>query len=311
MIIVTAQTGTGGGIGGGEVSNPTPAQVEASYLVTLTDTNGKTWDLNNGPVTLLAGVNLFAMPPLTHWTKVSPAVAGSRWKGLHVDERQLILPIRTAGKEWDNWRDIDQEFFSGLDPFQEATITVTSPDAVSKTLTFRFQTEGDGTDDIDPLLAKRRRYSFGMMVNDPFWHGSAVKKPITFSDPLPTFPGPPFLIAKASDSRNTTISNPGDVDAWLRYTVVGPAISWQVGVGDSLVSSSSVPIGSGSIFVDSQPGVRTIVDDAGARQYKSMDTVKFAPVPPGVDVPIVATMTGATAGSRILVELTPSYWRCT
>lgn len=294
---------------GGHPDHYTDAGEETSYLVTLTGSDGTVWDLNHGPVTLSPGVKLFDLPPLTHWLKTSPGVAGSRWTGVQVEEQSYTLPVTTRGQTWDDWRDTDNAFFSGITPTSEFTLTVTAPDSVTRSTRCRLVSPGDITDDMDPLIGCARDYQLALVAPNPFWRGPVVSKTVTFGDVLDLFPGPPFHINSSTRVETATISNPGDVPAWPRYTIGGPAASWEVGVGDSVVSSSTVPTGSNHIHIDSSPGVRTIVDGAGNRQYANMDAISFAPIPPGSEVTIVATMTGFAPTSTIVVELEPQYWR--
>lgn len=313
MIIVSDQGTTT------EVLTPTSQQIQASYLVTLIGADGTEWNLNDGPVQLRPGVKLFGTPPITNWTRSAPRVPGSRWTGLHVEEKDVVLPVMLLGDDWADYRASDQAFFRALEPGGEITLVVTSPDAVSRTLTCYFVSDGDAEDDIDPLVFARKAYSLAFIAPTPFWAGPVVSTSVTFSDPIP-FPlpnplpaGVPFgtvlWLNQAGSSARTTINNPGDVPAWTRSTVVGPATSFSVGVGSSLVTATGLPIAGDVIEIDSAPGKKSIVDGDGVRQYAAMDTVQFAPVPRGEDVPIVATMRGIGDESRIDVELTPLYWR--
>jgi len=282
---------------------------QPTYTVTITSTDGTTWDLNAGPVTLQPGVKLFDIPAVTHWLKSSPGIAGARWTGVQIEEQSFTLPVCTRGVDWQSWRDVDKAFFAGLAPTGQVTVAVTSPDAQTKSIGCHLVTVGDGNDDLDPLLAAYRDYQLGLVAPNPFWQGDVVTETVTFADTLPLFLGPPFKINSSQQTVNTTIANPGDVPAWPRFTIGGAATSWTVGVGDSVVSSSVPPVVGGHFYIDSAPGVRTIVDDAGGRRYADMDQIAFAPIPPGTEVPIVATMSGYGADSFILVELTPQYWR--
>lgn len=305
-MIVVSHSGTTVDVPDGDV---TSSLLETSFLVTLTGTDGSVWDLNRGPVALLPGVKLFGTPVVDHWWKTSPLVDGSRWLGYRTEQREVTLPVATEGRSWSDWRDLDRDFFTALDPAGEVTLTVTSPDSVSRSLDCRFVSDGDIEDDADPLLFGRKAYVLDLIAAQPFWRGRVVTRSFDVVDPVPFLdpPGPPIFLNSPSVSGATHIQNPGDVPAWPTWIVNGPYTGFTLGVGDSLISSTT-PY-AGQLTIDSSPRKRTIVDDTGANRYASMDEVSFAPVPPGTDVPVTIKVFGAGPGTHVNVVLTPLYRR--
>lgn len=291
------------------------ARRQISYLVTMTGADGREWNLNSGPVQLLAGVKgLWGMAPIDPWTSTSPYVAGSRWAGEHTDELPMTLPVRTMGKDWEDWRATDRAFFRSLRA--GATLTVTAPDGIAYSIGIRYLTDGEPEDDIDPLILTKRRYSgLGVVAPWPFWRGQDVVQRFTFEEELAFFDVAEPVINAGGDSDQATISNPGDVESWALYEVAGPQLEWSVGArpdaaaGPSVVSSTKVPVGSGRIHIDSRPGAKTVTDQNGDRvRLRDFDQVGFRAIPPGDDIPIVASMAGHGPGSEIVVVL-PTWYR--
>lgn len=294
------------------------AAIEASYLVTFTGA-GRTWNLNNGPVFLCPGVQgLFSMPPIEPWTSAAPAVPGRRRLGGHVDEQTLKLPVETTGETWAEWRDVDKAWLRSL-LADDAFITVTAPDGISYTMGVYYDTDGNPADAVDPLVFASRVYADNQVTAPwPFWRGQDVVARFTFDEDLGFYDVAVPVINPGGDTDQASISNPGDVGSWAIYQVRGPSTSWSVGTeldpddvaGPAVVSSAQVPIGAGLVTVDSTPGVKTVIDDTGARvPLRMLDEVGFRPIPSGVDIPLVAAMTGTGAGSEILVTLPTWYWR--
>jgi hypothetical protein len=301
----------GGGTGGGGGA-PGPAYVPESYLVTLTGTDGVVWDLNHGPVVLKTGAKLFDIPLINPYTQRSPGIPGVQWSGgYEVEEQTYTLPVLISGDSGEDWRSTNNAFWDSIFP-GEITLTVSAPDATARSVTGVIISPGDQADDEDPLAFGRRLVNLAFLAPSPLWTGTPIEpKVITFGDEQPFIPssgGPPFYVSPGSQTLATTITNPGKVEAWPRYIVGGPAPSWEVGVGSMTIASSLVPTGSNHIFIDSTPGVRTIVDGAGNRQQRNMSKVRWAPIPPGAEVPIVATVDNPGSGTYIEIDLVPQFW---
>lgn len=307
MIVVTAAGDTV------DVPTPTPRQVQYTYQVTLTGVDGSTWDLNNGPVELLGGVQgLFSPPPLTHRWRTAAALDGDTWTGFRTERRDLTLPVRTTGKTWDDWQATDTAFLEGaLDPEGEAMLTVTSPDAVSKTLGIRYVTDGNTADATDPLLLRERVYdSLQVTSGWPFWRGDDYVETFKQGDARDFFVNDGsqnlFYITPSAGFQTAKVSNPGHVASWPIYTISGPTTTFSVGIGDSVVTSSRALSASESVTVET--ATRRIYNQDGDRVWTWMDTKNFSPVPRGDNIPLSITVSGYTSATSVAVVL-PIWYR--
>ena len=290
-------------------SGPYAELIESSFHVALTTPDGLVWDLNNGPnVFLVEGVKLFGTPPVTHWWGARPMAAGSKWRGVHYDNREPLLPVTIEADDWATWRDVDSRFFASVIPEVESLITVTSPDAISRYLRARLVDDGDVADDIDPLLFARKSYVLQMVSGQPLWEGDEIPiGPFTAGAPKSFYPGPPWHLSGSRSTATASVTNPGAFPAWWWMTLTGPIPGFSVGVGDALVTSTT-PIAAGdAVTIDA--GRHTIVDQDGADWFENTIQADWAPIPRGTDVPIVVDIAGTSTGWSVVGGFTPTYRR--
>jgi len=281
-----------------------PAKYSNHYL--LTGADGSEWDLCNGPVFITEGASGFGTPkPENRW-KESPAIDGAVWAGARVPQRTLTLPLSIEARDSLPWRDIYDAFFAAID--DEATLTVTTPDARSRSIDIRYDDGADIEVEVDPLLRRQALYPLSFIAGDPYWHGQPVARAYKTGDPQPLFPGPPFHIIPSNVLGSATVTNPGDVDAWPQWEVLGPFDGFTVGLGDSRVSYTG-PVAAGErVIIDMDPHMLTIRDGKGNDQWDGVTEADFAAVPPG-DVHLDLSLSGASLSTRIRLSFVPRYRR--
>jgi len=294
--------------GVGTPGTPAAPSRSAAFRVGLTGGDGSSWDLTSGPVRLLSGPQLFAAPDVSHWWRVSPVLDGSRRDGMRTPQREIVLPIMTSGDDWRTWRDTDAAFFRAIHPANECQISVTTPDAYTRTLGGWFVSGGDV--DTDPLTQNfAALYSLEFTAASPFWRGQGVSAEFFPQAPLPLFPGPPFNINRSSASESSTVTNPGDEPSYPRYIIEGTASTWAVGVGDALVSSDTPQTADQSVTIDTDPSQLTVLDQDGNSVYNRLASDDFEPIPAGVDVSLSLQVTGFDSSTRVRVEFDDLYRR--
>lgn len=281
-----------------------PAKYHSHYL--LTGADGSTWDLCHGPVYLTEGATGFGTPkPENRW-KESPNLDGAVWAGSRTPQRTLTLPLSIEARESLPWRDIYDAFFAAIDG--SATLTVTTPDSLSRTLGIRYDDGADIDIEIDPLLRRSALYPLSFVAADPYWHGWPIVRTYELGAMDELFPGPPFHINPSNVLGSASVTNPGDVEAWPLWEVAGPFAGFSVGLGESLVSYAG-PVAAGeSIVIDMDPRMLTIRNQDGAERWSGATEVEFAPIPPG-DVPLDLALAGASSQSRITLQFVPRYRR--
>lgn len=296
-------------------------------------------------VRLTRGTRGLGMPTGEHFTSSSPALAGARWRGWRATEREVVwhLWIYHRGDELEQ---LEQEhaFWRTMDPRRPGRFVAEAPDASSRSLGLRFVDDGAWAYQLDPLRFGWARYDVTLQAfEQPLWEGDPVvlaplRNPLKVNfyggGPVdePGF-GPPFVTTPSSTLQRASITNPGEHDAWPESVVVGPCSDALIGVGGRTIEVPfEVPEGK-ALVIDSSPEARwalqgsvqldadgrLAVDGAGrvvvsdlavpgsaGDRRRDLGAVRWAPVPPGTKVPLVARLTGAGA---IQTALTPLYDR--
>lgn len=282
-----------------------------SLSVVMTGVDGSTWDLIDGPATLLGGIKMLGTAKPTHWHRESPAIDGSVWQGMRTPMRDdPVLPIRIDGdRDSTRWRELEDEFFKAIDPRGEFAVTVTRPDAQSRTLRLRYADGGDPDSNTDPMLYAFSTYVIECVAADPFWRGETIVREFRAEEQHQFFPGPPFYINSSNTTTDGKTSNPGDVEAWPKWTVGGPSTAWKVGVGASVVEQAAVLLAGEERIVDEHPAHRSVRDGNGKDRWSELLRADFAPIPPGEDVGLSLDLQGVQEGTYIRLEYTPGYRR--
>lgn len=264
--------------------------------------DASSWNLTNDAtgVCLLEGVRGLSMPPVQQYRSESPMVAGSRYRGTRVQQREVFWPLQVwhHGTPGD-FVVRDRAFWKTLDPSKVGTWTVTQPavgeaSPVSRTLKLRYESD-DGAWDSDPLLLGYNAYGITLVAEQPFWQGTPATTTFTGTDSI-------------------LVTNPGDVPAWITWTLNGPISSGaHVGVyGAHILVPAAVPDGD-TLTIYTQPDLMVALWDDGTElvldsspdDYGVMNA-KFKAVREGASTHLQVTMSGA---GTIDGTLTPYYFR--
>lgn len=272
---------------------PRPRPVWLRFQMTWTGTDGTAWDLYDGPVTVRPGASGFGMPLPTHWHDESPSIDGAHWQGMRTGPREVFLPVQLAAPRVDQ---LEAAFFAGLNPRHEGALTVTSPEGRSRSIRLRYSDGAEGEFDIDPLLSGDSRYPLRFTAADPYWHGDPVY--VRFEERAPKPSGEYVLWITSSNSlASAKVTNPGDVDAYPVWRMEGPFTAFTVGVGDSLVAMTLTKAAGEWVEVDMDPRRLTVVDESGVDRWDDVDDAEFSAIPPGAEVDLTTSVTGAVAGT--------------
>lgn len=262
---------------------------------TWTGADGSVWDLNDDAtgVCLQEGVRGLSMPPVSQYRSESPMVAGSRYRGTRVLQREVFWPLRI-------WHDgtpsefavRDRAFWHTLDPSKVGTWKVTRPSGGFRTLGLRYESD-DGVFEVDPLLYGYSTYGVNLVAEQPFWSGDDVVKVFT-----------------ATGSQ--TIDNDGDVPAWLTWTMEGPiSTGAHIGMTNAHILIPAA-IGSGrTLTVYTQPDLMVALWDDGTELVldSSPDDytigARFASIPTNG----LTTLSTLQSGGTITATMTPYFFR--
>ena len=324
-----------------------PARAQVSWsgfqAMSWVGADGSEWDLlspSSGTL-LMAGARGFNMPPITQYTRDSPAVAGTRWAGSRTEPREVFWPLLVysdAGSQ--AWIEYDRAFWSTLHPDHTGVWKVTHPNGDTRSLRCRFKDDGGQTYDIDPSLVGWSAYGITLTAEQPYWEGEPVTRTWKASEPVSFFGagtgGPPFTISPGSTLAKATMSNPGDVDAFPMWVLTGPMDSATVGQAGKLTQYQASIADGRSVVIDTSPDQQRVVEiasppspDAGGPDVGSqawfdwissamasgtdrvlnLGSVAFnAPISPGKSVSLSLAMVGA---GTVTAAISPLYYRAT
>lgn len=295
---------------------------------------GTEWPLTD-PSTglgLLPGIRgLGSVRGMRHST-VSPAVAGSRFEGFSVEDREVFWPLCVWNDAGSNdWMARDRAFWSTMDPEDTGSWEVSLPDGSIRRLKLRFVDDGDHLSEHDPMRRGWEIYGITLVAERPFWEGVPVVQSFAGQAPPPPLfgtDGPVVNLASGYSMETATMDNPGDVESYPRWYVEGPATTASVGVGQMVVDVPfEVPAGQ-CLVIESDPDLigATLYDVAPGASSKPSERVigvdlinpvdkaaalgeaDFAPIPAGTAVPLSLTLVGLGKVEALLPTLYRRPW---
>ena len=315
----TPPPGSGTGGGGTEGPGGAPDGAWGELGVSWTGWDGSEWVLSSptSPVWLTpAGTRGLNMPPTSRFTSQAPALAGSRWRGYRVEERPVFWPLFIYGDSTAQWRAADRAWWATMRPDAPGTWTVTQPDGTRRRLRCRYDGDNDQVFGRDPFSVGWVLYGVDLVAEDPFWRGDPVRRSFSAA-PAEAFYGgaggtgfaPPYVISANTSTATATMPNDGDEPAWPVWTVNGPFTSASVGVAGRTIAVPFSLASGKSLRIDTRPDRLSAVDSDGNDRVDDLGAVSFAPVPPGVEVPVTITVPGSTSATTVAVEIEPLYYR--
>ena len=286
------------------------APVWEGITVHWTGWDGSEWDLAAGTegVALQAGAEGMHDPTVDKFSSESRAVHGKRRRGWRAQSRDVYWPVKVYSDSSDGWNDVHRRFFGSMHPDKPGTWSV-SYGGASRRLRLTSRLDQSHAYGIDPHLMGWSTYGVILEADQPFWEGDRIiagpwKAPDSVSFIPPTL-GPPFTISSSTAFGSAFLSNPGDVDAFPVWKIVGPLDDIVVGVGDALVD---VPfaVGNGEILrIDTDPrnvtATLNVTDATAALGFQN-----FAAIPPAESVEVHVEATGS---GFISCELVPLFFR--
>ena len=301
-------------------STPPPPPVRRSARIrhSWTGWDGSQWNLtdhsgSSGVVLADSMLDGLGMPAFERYVDKSATRHGQILRGFNVGARDVLWPLFLYVDEGsDAWVEYDSAFWRSLHPLRTGWWTVQAPGSAPRTLACTFA-DAPGYPR-DPAEAQWALYAVSLIADDPFWKGVAPSPEFRADQPVNWLgggpvdepgAGTPLVIGANSNTRSAWISNPGDLDLWVRWELKGPLdAGTRLGVGDRVVTID-VPIADGSTAViDTDPSVQTIFIDGV--EYVPGIRARFAPIPDGKRVPVVVEISG---GGSAIAHIEPRYFR--
>lgn len=280
--------------------------------------DGSSWDLMGGPVRAsMAGIKGLGMPDVKFQVSTNAGRDGQRLRGLYRNPRSVFIPVRFKGEWSTDVLGIQRRFWRSLGLGEYGTLVVTTPDGQARSLRCRFEDDGNYAYVLDPFTAQVTTIGLTLTADDPYWYGDRIgvsysldpSEQVNFfgdGDPAEVNAGPPFVISASSGTQAYVMSNPGDVDAWPRWSITGPAVAFRVGVdGHAIAADYTIPAGK-TLVIDTDPTVQTATLDGAPVRFQAFSTIDFASIPRGEAVQLMVNITGS---GIVAASIEPRYER--
>lgn len=302
--------------------------VNPSIEMTWTSWDGTVWDLMSGRqgVALQKGVRGLNMPPVAHYSQTSAGIHGSRRTGWVAKDREIYWPTLIYKPTGDpTWSELDSRFWRSMHPGRPGTWSVRGAAANSELRTLSCTYESDNGHAMGSVPSVRGWETYGIYLSaeKPFWLGPRIIGNWNPKSPSSFFGngGPPFYISSGSSRDSATVTNPGDLDAWPEWTVIGPTPSTTIGLNDRLITVPfDIPEGK-ALRIDTDPLRQTVMfgdwvdnSDGGVLRnavdrFVDMGRIEFTPVPSGKDLPLRIEFGASNPAAGVRMRLTPRYFR--
>lgn len=293
--------------------------------MTWTGWDGSVWTLTDpasGLFVAKEGVRGLAMPPVQRYTSEPPAIAGSRYRGSRVQERECFWPIILFSDEGSvEWAERDRAFWKTMHPEKIGTWAFIQPDGTTRYLDCRFSDDGEHAFEHDPHFFGWSPYGVTLVAEQPFWRGQRIQRVYGESPEIPFFTSTAGEIVRISPGSTITggeINNPGDVDGQMVWTLKGSFDTAVVGITGATIEVPYAQTADRQLVIDTRP------DHLTAYEYALTDTnltgayidrtddlgvADFGFIPPGESVDLSLNVVNPGVATRVVADLDPLYFR--
>jgi hypothetical protein len=242
-----------------------------------------------------------------------------------VQPRLMTVPLYVMGPDAETYlarlRALQATLRHPVDPSTNlpvpGRVAVQLPDGSQRSIAAFYQggaapTESD-VDDVAAGWCSLPNLQFYAPV--PTWEGDTVSRTWQLAPSSAGVPPmPPVLLGSGAVIGASTVTNPGDTDAYPIWTITGPGTVTVTNsdTGQSYAFTQAIPAGT-VVTVDCRPvelapSTGLTATDAGGTDWwpHLADYPNFWTLPPG-DANLSITVTGATAASSVTVEFAPRY----
>jgi hypothetical protein len=272
--------------------------------ITWTDTNGEEWDLINGPVALTnAGIQGLGMPITFDTVRQTALVHGQTLQSWRLEPRELFINV------------IQRMFWDGLALGQNGTLAVTDSNGATRSIEARLVDDGSAAFTVDPYVKVQEMRTFGLtlIADDPWFRGPTQSFSFGLGpEGTATFfangsGATPFNIVKSTGGTDSTLTNPGDQDSWITWTIQGPMTSFDLEIGGHHIAGAITVTTGNTLTIETSPLNQIAYLSDGTKVTRNLTSADFAalpatglPVNVGIDVVGTGTITASFA---------PVYWR--
>lgn len=281
-----------------------------------TDTNGTAWDLVHGPVALMnAGVMGFGMPKTFDTIRQTALVHGQTLQSWRLEPRDIFLPVTFRDDADLDVNGIQRAFWDGLALGQYGNLQVTDSNGGIRSIDARFVSDGDVSFTVDPYAQTHayRPYGVSLVADDPWWRGPVESFSFGLGpEGTATFFGngssaTPFYIIKSTGGADSTLTNDGDQDSWITWTIKGPMTSFDLEIGGHHIAGNITVLTGDTLTIETSPLNQIAYLSDGTKVTRDLTSADFAALPAtGLPVNVGIDVVGT---GTITASFSPVYWR--
>ena len=276
---------------------------------------GVTRDLTRGATYVQpGGIVGHLAPPRTLLASSPPTMDGGVYRGHRFEARDVGLGLLTSTRTTGEWETETRALVRDFDTTDDVgTLVAQSPAGATRMLSARYVTGLESPTEGDPGAVTIGTWAVQLRAYDPWWYGPAMSKSFSVATSTPFFPGPPFtLMPTELLGSGSSVTNPGDVEAFPVWTITGPATAVTASSGGRSWTVTRT-LGAGeTVTVDCDPrapAFSKIVDGDGANLWgtATADYPDLWPLPAGESTITVDVAGGTSADTRITMAFNPRY----
>jgi hypothetical protein len=282
--------------------------------------DGTVWPLtdeDSGVLTMSEGVSGLGAAAIEVTTDPR-ARGGVRVRHVQAGERIITWPLYVYGATHQKfialWRAVTSAFTdtSRLGP---GTLEIARPDGTTRQVQAYYQ------DGFDP--SGKQGYGItsdycviSLLCEDPYWRDAAPVRVHRASGTGTDFLVPYPSVSSAQVLGQTTLINPGDVNAWPSWTVTGPGASFTATLIDTgeafTVDPNAAQVAHGNLLagqyvtIDTDPPRVRYMDGSNWSGALSWPGAVLWALPPGTSTATFA-LSGAAGGSAVDLSFYPRY----
>lgn len=287
----------------------------ARELVWITP-SGAEFRLTDAPAgfRVTKGASGLWVPPIQLSTDDTPLVDGVFVTDVYAPPRTIVLPVLILATDRTIFRARARALVDAMSFGRECALELRQPDGQRRRITAWYNGGLEGLEDRDTGGETWYRCAVRILCPDPYWFDP---EPVVLSwefagAPVP-FLGDPFLPIELTPGEilgATTVTNPGDVDAYPEWTVTPPADEVTLTDDDndrSLTISATVPPGE-TLHIVTRTRFTDVRLSDGTDYWGEItgSNPSFWPLEPGT-TNITLSLTGAAAGSKVEAMFHPRY----
>jgi hypothetical protein len=210
---------------------------------------------------------------------------------------------------------IQRQFWDGLALGEYGVLEVTDSNGGVRNIEARFVDDGQVSFTIDPYAETNsfRPYGISLVSDDPWWRGP--EESFSFGlgpEGTATFFGngssaTPFYIIKSTGGADTTLTNNGDQDAWITWTIEGPMTSFDLEIDGKHVAGAIEVDEGDTLTIETSPLNQLAYLSDGTKVTRYLTEADFTPLPAtGAPVNVGIDVVGT---GTITASFKPVYWR--